>query len=483
MKILVAIANFGIKNIKYLERLLIEYRSINKYQIEIVVLSNIEKDLGPDVEVLVGLPAKNPWSLPFGHKKLFADRMENYDLFIYSEDDTLITERSIDAFIEVTRILPKEFIAGFIRYEISESGNRYYSTIHAHYHWDPNSILQIGGYIFAHYTNDHSACFILTQGQLKRAIHSGGFLLPPRIGRYDMLVTAATDPYTQCGMKKLICISRLDEFCLHHLPNVYCGKIGLDAGTADREIEKLKAISGTDTDRAPLFETSTLLEDASWDKRYYEPARRDILSLIPTGVKRVLSVGCGCGSTESEMIKQGMEVAGIPLDCVIQVSAESKGIRILPPNFTAAIEALRGERFHCILFSDLLQHLPDPISLFGDFMNLLEENGCMIVSVPNFNHHSVVRKRMDGKLQFPKGTGKKAYEKYKLHFTTRRMLRSWLERCGLEVIRYSHHFEPQLIRWKRIAFGIPSGILSRNIVLLCKRNSSKSMEKPSCVQV
>ena len=141
MKILVAIANFGIKNIKYLERLLIEYRSINKYQIEIVVLSNIEKDLGPDVEVLVGLPAKNPWSLPFGHKKLFADRMENYDLFIYSEDDTLITERSIDAFIEVTRILPKEFIAGFIRYEISESGNRYYSTIHAHYHWDPNSIL------------------------------------------------------------------------------------------------------------------------------------------------------------------------------------------------------------------------------------------------------------------------------------------------------------------------------------------------------
>jgi 2-polyprenyl-3-methyl-5-hydroxy-6-metoxy-1,4-benzoquinol methylase len=483
MKILLAIANHGTKNSKYLNRLLAEYRSIGKYKVDIVVISNIPKDLGSDVEVLVGLPAKNPWSLPFGHKKLFADRMEDYDLFIYSEDDTLITERSIDAFIEVTRILPKEFIAGFIRYEISESGNKYYSTIHAHYHWDPNSVLQIGKYIFAHYTNDHSACFILTKGQLKRAIHSGGFLLPPRIGRYDMLVTAATDPYTQCGMKKLVCISRLDEFCLHHLPNVYCGKIGIDAGMADREIEKLKALSGTDTDRAPLFETSTLLEDASWDKRYYEPARKDILSLMPTGVKRVLSVGCGCGSTESELIKQGMEVAGIPLDCVIQVTAESKGIRILPPNFTAAIGALRGERFDCILFPDVLQHLPDPISLVRDFINLLKENGCMILSVPNSNHPSVVRQRMHGKLRFPKGTGKYAYEKYKLHFTTRRILRSWLERSGLEVIRYSQHLEPRLKRWNRIAFGIPIGILSRNVVLLCKRNSPESMKKSSCVQV
>ena len=226
MKILVAIANFGTKNAMYLEKLLDEYRSMARFSVDIVVFSNIPKDLGPDVEVIVGLPTKDPWSLPFGHKALFAERMQQYDLFIYSEDDTLITERNIDAFVKMTKILPEKYIAGFLRYEISEKGRKYYNDFHNHFHWDPNSVLTIGEYIFAYYTNEHSACFILTQGQLQKAINSGGFLLPPRKGRYDMLVTAATDPYTQCGLKKLICISHLDDFCIHHLPNVYIGKIG-----------------------------------------------------------------------------------------------------------------------------------------------------------------------------------------------------------------------------------------------------------------
>ena len=152
-----------------------------------------------------------------------------------------------------------------MRYQIS--GKKYYSTIHASYHWEPNSVIHIDEYIFAHYTNEHSACFILTKGQLINSIKSGGFLLPPRIGKYDMLVTAATDHILQCGMKKLICISHLDDFCLHHLPNIYIGKMGLDGESANREIEMLKNVSETDTVRGPLYDTSTLLEDAGWDKK------------------------------------------------------------------------------------------------------------------------------------------------------------------------------------------------------------------------
>ena len=124
MKILIAIANYGTKNARYLEKVLDEYRSMTRFPLDIVVLSNIPKDLGPGVEVIVGLPTKDPWSLPFGHKALFAERMQQYDLFIYSEDDTLITERNIDAFITMTKILPEKYIAGFLRYEISETGKK-----------------------------------------------------------------------------------------------------------------------------------------------------------------------------------------------------------------------------------------------------------------------------------------------------------------------------------------------------------------------
>ena len=111
-KILVAIASWGTKNDGYLKQLVKEYRS-TPFDVHIVVLSNIHKPVEPGVELIVGLPFKNPWSLPFPHKQIFADRLNDYDLFIYSEDDTLVTEKNIRAFLRVAEILPEDKITGF----------------------------------------------------------------------------------------------------------------------------------------------------------------------------------------------------------------------------------------------------------------------------------------------------------------------------------------------------------------------------------
>src|SRR5437899_866604 len=175
MKILVAIANYGTKNEGYLQQLLAEYRRM-PFEVDVVVLSNIPKELGNDVEVRVGLPAKNPWSLPFGHKPLFAERVSKYDLFIYTEDDTLITERNIRAFLEATGILPQDKIAGFLRYETSPDGRRHISSAHGNFHWLPESLQTCCGEHYARFTNDHSACYILTRHHLEAALASGGFL-------------------------------------------------------------------------------------------------------------------------------------------------------------------------------------------------------------------------------------------------------------------------------------------------------------------
>ena len=109
--ILVVIASHGSNNDRYLHQLIEEYKSMS-YPIDIVVTSNIPKDLDKSIEVVVGLPAKNPWTLPFAHKKIFADRVDRYDLFIYSEDDTLITQQHIEAFLHATEVLKPDEIAG-----------------------------------------------------------------------------------------------------------------------------------------------------------------------------------------------------------------------------------------------------------------------------------------------------------------------------------------------------------------------------------
>ena len=112
MKILAAIVNYGTANDGYLSRVLGEYRDMRE-DVDIVVTTNIAKNLGADVEVIVGLPTRNPRSLAFAHKRILAERVEDYDLFLYAEDDNLVSQRNIDAFLRATSVLPDTDIAGF----------------------------------------------------------------------------------------------------------------------------------------------------------------------------------------------------------------------------------------------------------------------------------------------------------------------------------------------------------------------------------
>src|SRR5579863_5798991 len=127
MKLLVAIANYGHKNDAYLGRVLSEYRNM-PYQTDLILLTNVDKDLGKDVNVVMGTPTRNPHSLPFGHKRVFAARKDAYDLFIYTEDDILITQRNIEAFLQATSVLGQQELAGFFRWEHYPDGRRFYRT-------------------------------------------------------------------------------------------------------------------------------------------------------------------------------------------------------------------------------------------------------------------------------------------------------------------------------------------------------------------
>ena len=292
-RVLMAIASHGRKNEPFLTRVIAEYRSM-PYPVDIVVLSDTAKNPGQNVEVRVGLPDRNPWSLPFGHKRLFAERVDDYDLFIYSEDDILITQRNVEAFLTASKTLPEDMIAGFVHAETDDDGGLYFDPVHSHFHWDPASVRTIEGDSFAYYTNEHSACYLLTRDHLKRAIHSGGFLVAPHENRYDMLCAAATDPYTQCGFRKMVCLSRLTDFTVYHLPNnKYAVRPYRASSVFYRQIEALLDLQKNGRPGGLLFDPETKLLNAGWSKDYYEGVRNDVLSFVPPAAKNVLSIGCG----------------------------------------------------------------------------------------------------------------------------------------------------------------------------------------------
>jgi len=466
VRILAAIANYGTKNQQYLDKLIDEYRSMS-FDIDIVVLSDIPKDLGRDIEVKVGLPARNPWSLPFAHKKIFAERMKDYDLFIYSEDDTLIKQRNIEAFLKVTEVLPEDKIEGFLRYEEDSAGKLYCPAVHAYFHWVPDSVKSVGEYKFAHFTNEHSACYILTQDQLKRAIASGGYLVGPHEGRYDMLCTASTDPYTRCGFTKVICISHIQDFLLHHLPNKYLGNMGLEFREIYSQINALLDIEGNQEAQQELCPTMTKINRSTWDKHYYEKCRDDILSLFPSDSENILSVGCGHGATEAKLVERGKQVVAIPLDLIIAVSAESKGIEVLPTvNLERAKELLKDQKFDCILLNNILQHLHNPVEALTECVELLSEEGCIIIAVPNFDYVKYYYQiLMDDKVN----KNGRVFEELHLHLTTPRMIVKWIDQTGLKITGMKYNINDRLRKLVSASLGLLKRYSAPEILLVAKK--------------
>jgi 2-polyprenyl-3-methyl-5-hydroxy-6-metoxy-1,4-benzoquinol methylase len=428
LRLLVVIASYGTANDRHLDRVISEYRSMS-FKVDIIIISNIQKSPAADIECVVGLPSNNPWSLPFAHKKLFADRVEKYDLFIYSEDDILITERNIRAFLEVTSALREEELAGFLLVEKGPGGVLNYPQVHGHFHWDCTSVSVRGNHTLAHFTNEHAASYLLTQQQLAKAIESGGFLVAPHEGRYDLPCSAATDPYTQCGFKKLIPISSMDDFSLHHLPNKYIDRLGVDRPELDAQTSALLRIARHEHKPVPLFNTETRLWHSMYSKDYYEPARDEVLLIIPKDAS-VLSIGSGSAAIERRLVERGNRVVTVPLDPVIGSSPARLGVEVVSGDLLTARVNINAERFDCILYINILQFVRDPTQLISLFADLLSPGGTVIISAPNRPYLRYLwRSTKSDKALRRWGS----FEEAGIHNTSVAKVRGWCARSGLMV--------------------------------------------------
>jgi SAM-dependent methyltransferase len=430
-RILVALTSHGTLNDHHLIRLIEEYRSM-PFDTDIVVLSNLSKQPAPNIEVLVGLPNSNPWSLPFPHKKVFAERLKNYDLFVYSEDDMLITERNLRALLEVTAVLRDDEIAGFIRMEKNANGSINYPEMHENFHWDPTSVRSREKYILANFTNEHAACYVLTQGQLNRAIKSGGFLVEPHQGRYDLLCSAATDPYTQCGFIKLIPISHIDDFTVHHLSNKYVGRVGVDGAELRAQVDTMLRLAKNARIQVPLLDTETRLWRGMYSKDYYEPPSEEVIAMIPPGARSVLSIGCGSGATECRLADRGLRVVAVPLDPVICSSAAARGVEMVFGNFRTAREKIQDERFDCVLYLNVLHLARDPIEVLSLFRDVLSAESVVLIQTPNMLCIPAVWRRIRSARRY-RDLGN--HDSTPVHLSSPGSVRDWCRNSGLRVDR------------------------------------------------
>jgi hypothetical protein len=213
MKLKVAISNFGSSQVDYLNQVVEEYRKFSKYHVDLTVYSTVPID--PPHRMVcssVGL------GLPFSCRDDMAKEIAQHDLFLYSENDMLITEDNIDAFLLHQQRLPDGEVSGFYRYEIN-NGVKLLLDLNPYWGKIVTEVLERDFRV----ENQHQGSFLLTRAQLQRCIDSGEFLVSPRRGPYGILEQGASDPYTNCGLKKvfprdLILLERLG---IRHLPLKY----------------------------------------------------------------------------------------------------------------------------------------------------------------------------------------------------------------------------------------------------------------------
>ena len=429
LRLHVAIACYGNKNIQFLKRVIQTYRKM-RYEVDVTVISEGPKDVGDGAKVVVGLPSKNPWSLPFAHKAIFAQSVDKYDLFVYSEDDMLVTEANIEAFLRITPFLAPDEIAGFLRYEVCQDGEWNMPDFHGAYHWNVKSVRRRGENVIAEFTNEHAAFYILTQAQLRRAIQSGGFLRGPYEGRYDMLCTVATDPYTSCGMRKVICISRIDDFLIHHLSNRYVGGLGISLTEVREEITTLMMILDNKHPACTLYATESKVLHSKWSKRYDEHPRKEFLAMVPEGIRSVLSVGCGRGATEALLKERGADLTILPLDSVAGAARLRSGFRVVYGTLGEGLETLRDERYDCVMLTNLLHLLPKPGSVIEACAQLVRLGGVLVIGGPNFDFYRVLIKRvlgMDGHWRL------RSFDQSGITVCGPKTIRSQLERDGFHI--------------------------------------------------
>ena len=125
---------------------------------------------------------------------------------------------------------------------------------------------------------------------------------------------------------------------------------------------------------------------------YFQHTRDDLFRLIKGNPDSILDVGCGYGLT-AKRIKERFNsklAFGIEINREAAIKAEENLDGVLVIDLNKTCELPLKEKFDLIILADILEHLANPIDLLVSLKNLLNENGQIIISIPNIRNWRII---------------------------------------------------------------------------------------------
>ena len=179
---------------------------------------------------------------------------------------------------------------------------------------------------------------------------------------------------------------------------------------------------------------------------YFEIANLEIPRIVAHlgGGLNVLDVGCGSGVHGAELKRvHGHRVFGVDLsvESIQKARNRLEGAYVGDVTRPEEYPFCASERFDLILFSDILEHLTDPLGVLGRHLFLLKPGGQFIISLPNVAIWNVRLSLLFGSFRYQE-TG--TLDKTHMRFFTWSTMREMFEQLALDVT--ARRITPGIVR-------------------------------------
>jgi GT2 family glycosyltransferase/2-polyprenyl-3-methyl-5-hydroxy-6-metoxy-1,4-benzoquinol methylase len=164
------------------------------------------------------------------------------------------------------------------------------------------------------------------------------------------------------------------------------------------------------------------------DPFYFGYSRPEVVAIVPDTGRRVLDIGCGAGRL-GEAIKQRQQahVSGIEFDARASDAARQRLDQVWAGDVERLDLQIPPGSFDAIVCADILEHLREPGKLLEQARRWLAPGGCVVASIPNVRHHSVVRSLLQGNWTYESAG---LLDRTHMRFFTRREIEKLFHRAG-----------------------------------------------------
>lgn len=166
---------------------------------------------------------------------------------------------------------------------------------------------------------------------------------------------------------------------------------------------------------------------------YYSCSREEMLKFIPTGISRVLEIGCAEGYF-GQILKSRFAVEVWGVENMPKAVEEARGRldKVLLGDIEKGEVDLPTNYFDCIIFNDVLEHFQYPWKQLRSLRKYLKDGGYVVSSIPNVRHFENMKNLLIKKKWEYVDSG--ILDRTHLRFFTSKSIKEMFEISGYDVV-------------------------------------------------